>query len=413
VIESIMYFGIGFLFAALFGLMIIPLVQGRAVRLTTRRLEAAIPSSIAEIQADKDQLRADFAMSTRRLEMIVEQLKGKSTSQLAELGRKGDVINLLKSERDAQTVEISALKSQVQALKERLRNAGNEVEVEGDFVPHLLKNRRTAKLIKVPMVSLQSPSPNDQRDFVLLVPKEWPTFRNVAAIIITALIAFGATLVSQANALIMRVPLPKGPRLPMWARDCGDYKLSAIEKETQIEKELVAASVRVEEMMRNIFNPKLLPLAMIGARAAVKCIPRPLAVGIARKIAASEDEPRIRDKLPTKDGLPIKTFRLMARREGPQKNALSFQGQERKDDPAIQLRKFFRLATLMTAAAVGGFALVWYLLSSPWPLVLTLRHFAAYPNCAATEMVGLAPATKGNPGYWSHNDPDGDGVACK
>ena len=89
-IESMMYFGIGFLFAALSVLVVVPLVHGRAVRLTTRRLEAAIPSSMAEILARKDLLRAEFAVSTRRLEMNVEQLKTKNASQLAELGKKGD-----------------------------------------------------------------------------------------------------------------------------------------------------------------------------------------------------------------------------------------------------------------------------------------------------------------------------------
>src|SRR4029079_14460464 len=78
-IEPIMFFGLGFLAAALLGLGIVPFVHGRAVRLTVRRFEAATPLSMAEIQADKDQLRAEFAMSTRRLEMSVDQLKGKST----------------------------------------------------------------------------------------------------------------------------------------------------------------------------------------------------------------------------------------------------------------------------------------------------------------------------------------------
>ena len=66
-IESIMLFGIGFLVASLLGLVVVPLVHNRAVRLTVRRLEAATPLSMAEIQAEKDQLRAEFAMSTRRL----------------------------------------------------------------------------------------------------------------------------------------------------------------------------------------------------------------------------------------------------------------------------------------------------------------------------------------------------------
>ena len=66
-IEILMYFSIGFLCASLLGLIVIPLVHNRAIRLTVRRLEAATPLSMAEIQADKDQLRAEFAMSTRRL----------------------------------------------------------------------------------------------------------------------------------------------------------------------------------------------------------------------------------------------------------------------------------------------------------------------------------------------------------
>src|ERR1700755_2570 len=110
-IEPIMYFGIGFLVAALIGLVVVPLVHGRAVRLTMRRLEAATPLSMAEIQADKDQLRAEFAMSTRRLEMSVETLKGKTTSQLADLGKKSDVITRLKVEIGEKPTALVALEA--------------------------------------------------------------------------------------------------------------------------------------------------------------------------------------------------------------------------------------------------------------------------------------------------------------
>jgi len=102
-IEAMMYAGLGFLAASLLALLTIPLIHARAVRLTIRRLEAATPLSMAEIQADKDQLRAEFAMSTRRLEISVEQLKAKTTSQLAELGKKTDTINRLKRELGEQT----------------------------------------------------------------------------------------------------------------------------------------------------------------------------------------------------------------------------------------------------------------------------------------------------------------------
>jgi chromosome segregation ATPase len=129
-IEPVMYFGIGFLVAALLGLLFIPLVHGRAVRLTMRRLEAATPLSIAEIRADKDQLRAEFAMSTRRLEMSVEQMKARATGQLADLGKKTDAINQLKKELGEKTAAILALESHDKNLRDQLRSTEDEFEIK-------------------------------------------------------------------------------------------------------------------------------------------------------------------------------------------------------------------------------------------------------------------------------------------
>src|ERR1700744_5095487 len=125
-VEPIMYLAIGFLVSMLFGLMIVPLVHNRAVRLTTRRMEAATPLSMAEIQADKDQLRAEFAMSARRLEMSVDQLKNKTTSQLPELGKKSDAINRMKIELGEKNAAIFALEAREKAVKEQARATEEE-----------------------------------------------------------------------------------------------------------------------------------------------------------------------------------------------------------------------------------------------------------------------------------------------
>jgi chromosome segregation ATPase len=129
-IEPIMYFGIGFLVAALLGLLFVPLVHNRAVRLTRQRLEAATPLSIAEIRADKDQLRAEFAMSTRRLEINVDQMKNKTTTQLAELGKKSDAINQLKKELGDKTAAIFNLESRDKTLRDQLRATEEEFELK-------------------------------------------------------------------------------------------------------------------------------------------------------------------------------------------------------------------------------------------------------------------------------------------
>lgn len=139
-IEPIMYLAIGFLVSMLFGLMIVPLVHNRAVRLTTRRLEAATPLSMAEIQADKDQLRAEFAMSARRLEMNVEQLKNKTTSQLAELGKKSDAINRMKIELGEKNAAIFSLEAREKAVKEQLRATEEEFAAKTE----LLRNAEAA-----------------------------------------------------------------------------------------------------------------------------------------------------------------------------------------------------------------------------------------------------------------------------
>ena len=121
-IEPIMFVGIGFLVAGLLVIGVIPLVHARAVRLTQRRLEAATPMSMGEIRADKDQLRAEFAMSTRRLEMSVEQMKAKTTSQLADIGKKSEAITRLKLELGEKTAAMTALENREAQILEDLRN---------------------------------------------------------------------------------------------------------------------------------------------------------------------------------------------------------------------------------------------------------------------------------------------------
>jgi hypothetical protein len=127
-VEPIMYIAIGFLVAALLALVVIPHVHNRAVRLTTKRLQAALPQSMAEIRAGKDQLRAEFATSTRRLELKIDQLKKKSASYFAELAMKSGVIDKLKRERDAQQTENVALKAQLEALTADANDVIDELE---------------------------------------------------------------------------------------------------------------------------------------------------------------------------------------------------------------------------------------------------------------------------------------------
>jgi hypothetical protein len=119
-IESIMYFGLGFCAAGLSVVLLVPLVHGRAVRLTTRRLEAALPSSAAEIAAAKDIQRAEFALATRRLETKLDEFKTKDANHRAELGRKTDSVNRLR-------LEIEGLYEELRRTEQNRVAQANEV----------------------------------------------------------------------------------------------------------------------------------------------------------------------------------------------------------------------------------------------------------------------------------------------
>lgn len=97
-LKIIMLVALGFLVASLLALMLAPFLWRRAVRLTTRRIQGTTPLSMSDIQADKDQLRAEFAMSTRKLEMNVEDLKQRTTGQLVDISQQTDRIHQLTAE---------------------------------------------------------------------------------------------------------------------------------------------------------------------------------------------------------------------------------------------------------------------------------------------------------------------------
>ena len=108
-IENIMYFALGLLIASLVALAIMPAVWRRAVRLTKKRIEAATPITMAEFRADKDQLRAEFALSTRRLEMNVEALRRRLSEQLRDINRKRNEVGAIRDERETQLQQIREL----------------------------------------------------------------------------------------------------------------------------------------------------------------------------------------------------------------------------------------------------------------------------------------------------------------
>jgi chromosome segregation ATPase len=129
-VESIMFFACGFLVASLLAMMLLSAVHHRAVRLARLHLQDTLPTSLIEVQAGSDHLRADFAISTCRLERSVEQLRVKAARQLSEIGRQTQTINRLTVELERRTSVAEELVHKVESLTGKIA----EVERERDRI---------------------------------------------------------------------------------------------------------------------------------------------------------------------------------------------------------------------------------------------------------------------------------------
>ncbi|MDX2257333.1 MAG: hypothetical protein NW205_00300 [Hyphomicrobiaceae bacterium] len=97
-IQSAMLVVLGVLIACLAGLLIVPAYYRRTVRLTTERLKRAMPLTEAEIRADKDRIRAEYALAIHDLNRNLEHVTLTSARQRVEINRRDAAISALEGE---------------------------------------------------------------------------------------------------------------------------------------------------------------------------------------------------------------------------------------------------------------------------------------------------------------------------
>lgn len=127
-IQTILFFILGFLSAGFLALLVAPSIWRRAVALTRKRVEASVPLSLDEIQADKDRMRAEFAMSTRRLEMSVKQFRDKATQQIVEINRNREDLKRIAGERDSKNDMVAELEARAAELRTELKEREKDLQ---------------------------------------------------------------------------------------------------------------------------------------------------------------------------------------------------------------------------------------------------------------------------------------------
>jgi uncharacterized coiled-coil protein SlyX len=140
-IQYIMLVLLGFLAASLLALLLAPAFWSRAVRLTTERLKQALPLSESEILADKDQLRAKYAMRVHQLEKQVEQASLGAARQKIELNRRDANISNLEAQIGKLQTEVEENQNARRVLEQTVADRIPKIEARLEDARKLLTMR--------------------------------------------------------------------------------------------------------------------------------------------------------------------------------------------------------------------------------------------------------------------------------
>lgn len=127
-VQIVMYVALGFLLASLVALLLAPPLWRRAVRLTTRRLQATMPMTPAEIEADKDLTRAQYAVALRRVEMAFEKARDRAARNLVERNKRQIVINAMQADIDRLRAALDARANEMRVLEQTVQRHFPEYE---------------------------------------------------------------------------------------------------------------------------------------------------------------------------------------------------------------------------------------------------------------------------------------------
>ena len=136
-----MLIALGFLAATLLVLVVAPAFWARAVRVTTRRVKEAMPFTEAEIRADKDRIRVEYAIRVHSLENQVEQVRLASARQMIDLNRRDASINELEAEIERLKATLEEAQNARRVLEQTVSDRLPRVEQRLSDARKLIFNR--------------------------------------------------------------------------------------------------------------------------------------------------------------------------------------------------------------------------------------------------------------------------------
>jgi hypothetical protein len=140
-IQSAMLVALGFLAASLLGLLVASAFWSRAVRLTTARIKQSMPVSEPEIKADRDRLRAEYAIKVHKLETQLEQARLARARQMIEINRRDASISTLETDVVQLKADLEENQNARRVLEQTVADRLPRVEARLNEAKRLLFNR--------------------------------------------------------------------------------------------------------------------------------------------------------------------------------------------------------------------------------------------------------------------------------
>jgi chromosome segregation ATPase len=140
-IQSAMLVALGFFTAGLIGFLLAPFYGRRSARIATEELRATMPLSSAEIAADKDRLRATYALTIHKLEQKVEKAASSAARQRVELNRRDAAISELEGEVERLRTLLEEHENARRVLEQTIAERMPKVEFRLNEAKNLLQRR--------------------------------------------------------------------------------------------------------------------------------------------------------------------------------------------------------------------------------------------------------------------------------
>ena len=145
-IQIALYVSAGFLAAALIALLALPFLTGRAANTAVRKLRAKLPFTTAEMTAEKDQLKAEFAIALRKIEIDLTKQSEKVATQNIEIRTLTEKLNGASKVSKASKLALEEIRAKEHDLNERLRQRDVQYAGLEQRSRQMLRENRELKL---------------------------------------------------------------------------------------------------------------------------------------------------------------------------------------------------------------------------------------------------------------------------